>query len=232
MALRYLVAMLARIGRSLAAYHHRTISIPRVERIAGVLSEQIGEAASLLDVGCGDGRLGAAVGRSVGAAELRGIDVGLPLTTRIEASHYDGTELPFADRQFEVVLLGDVLHHAAAPAELLAECLRVAARTVALKDHLRFGPLSSAVLRAMDHVGNAASGVTVRGRYLSLPEWLELFSSAGAEVISLRWPVVVHDLPWRLVTRSAYQFTALLAPPASQGRPSAAPTSPPPQEAG
>jgi SAM-dependent methyltransferase len=204
--------MLARIGRSLAAYHRSAIGAPRARRIARSFAEQIGRAESLLDVGCGDGRLARAVAGAVGASAVRGVDVKLQPETLIEVSKYDGRQLPFSSDQFEVVLLSDVLHHATEPTQLLAECLRVARRAVALKDHLQFGTVSRLVLLAMDHVGNAAPGVTVRGEYLSLSEWHARISAAGGRISSLRWPVLIHDLPWRLITRSQYQFTALVEP--------------------
>jgi SAM-dependent methyltransferase len=204
--------MLGRMGRALGDYHHRTIHVPRVARIAAVLAEQLGQADSLLDVGSGDGSLAAALGTCLGAGRAEGVDVLVREPAAVPTRAYDGRRLPFADRSFEVVLLSDVLHHAAEPARVLQESLRVAARVVALKDHLRFGAWSSLVLLAMDHVGNAAPGVAVRGRYWNLSEWFELVDQAGGRLTSLRWPVRVHDLPWRIVTRSAYQFTALVEP--------------------
>jgi hypothetical protein len=131
-------------------------------------------------------------------------------STRIAAEAYDGHHLPFGDDSYEIVMLSDVLHHADAPTELLGECLRVAARAVALKDHFCFGPISRSVLLAMDHVGNAAPGVPVVGRYWAPPEWLDLVREAGGRMVELRWPVRVHSLPWRLVTRSELQFVALV----------------------
>ncbi|MBW2523321.1 MAG: class I SAM-dependent methyltransferase [Deltaproteobacteria bacterium] len=208
---------MARMGRSLAEVHRRTISVPRAERIAAALSQQIGQADSLLDVGCGDGRIARATARAVGATEVRGVDVKLQPRCAVDAMPYDGVALPYDDGRFEVVLLCDVLHHAAEPDRLLAECLRVARRAVALKDHLRFGPVSQLVLLAMDHVGNAAPGVAVRGHYLSLSEWVDRIERAGARIRTLRWPLRIHDLPWRLVARSEYQFSALLELPRGAG---------------
>jgi SAM-dependent methyltransferase len=204
--------MLPRIGRALAAYHHRAIHRPRVRRVARSLAAQIGGAASLLDVGCGDGTMAADVAARVGAQRLAGIDVSIRPDAIIQVRDYDGRKLPYPDESFEIVVLADVLHHAEQPEVVLREALRVAERGVALKDHLSFGVVSSWVLLVMDHVGNAAPGVTVRGHYLSLQEWFELVSRAGGRIRSLRWPLRIHDLPWRLVTRSELQFTAFIEP--------------------
>lgn len=203
--------MLGRIGRSLAACHHRAIHVPRVQRIARVMGELIGHADSLLDVGCGDGSLAAATARAVGASEVCGVDVALRESLPIDAVAYDGRRLPFGDNRFEIVLLSDVLHHAAEPTRVLSESLRVARRAVALKDHLQFGSWSQLVLLVMDHAGNAAAGVPVRGSYLDLPTWLDRIGAAGGVLDRMHWPLRIHDLPWRWITRSEYQFAALIA---------------------
>ena len=44
-------------------------------RLAVHLAEQLGDARTVLDVGCHDGRMAAAVGREVANAECRGVVV-------------------------------------------------------------------------------------------------------------------------------------------------------------
>lgn len=209
--------MLARLGRGLKRYHHRTISVPRVHRIAaslaGLIEERIaGPIDSVLDVGCGDGALGALLAERLGC-DVCGVDVLLPEQgSRIEALRYDGSTLPFEDDRFDVVLLSDVLHHAGDPLALLRECLRVTRRGVALKDHIRFGPLSHGILWLMDVTGNAGSGIDVTAKYLSWPEWFTLLDRADARMSAVDWPLTIHDLPWRTVTRSELQFAAMVEP--------------------
>jgi len=216
---------MAPLGRSLLKaltdYHHRTIHVPRVRRVAQALAPLIAEAGgakSLLDVGCGDGTIAARVGQAVGAERVVGLDVALRDELAIEAFAYDGGLLPFADQSFDVVLLTDVLHHAENPLALLRESLRVASVGVALKDHLCFGALSSRLLELMDQVGNCAAAVPVTGRYLALDEWFDLVRQAGGRLTAMRWPLEIHDLPWRLLTRSELQFAALIEHAPTEGR--------------
>ena len=195
-------------ARALFALHHRAIHLPRVERVTRSLAAQIGRAASLLDIGCGDGSVATGIGAAIGATRLAGVDVLVRPGTAIPVTPYDGEHLPFADGAFEAVVLSDVLHHCEHPAIVLREALRVASRVVAIKDHFRFDRLTGAILLAMDRVGNAGPGVLVRGTYYTAGELATLVDDAGGRITGLEWPLRIHNLPWRLVTQDRLQFTA------------------------
>jgi 2-polyprenyl-3-methyl-5-hydroxy-6-metoxy-1,4-benzoquinol methylase len=97
--------------------------------------------ARCLDVGCGDMTLVEAIQARKARTDWRCIDVhDVPSKQRDDArwlkySRFDGRTIPFADGEFDVALLCDVLHHAPEDAaQLLAEAARVA-RHVLVKDH-------------------------------------------------------------------------------------------------
>jgi SAM-dependent methyltransferase len=200
------------LSRTFFAWHERRVHRPRVERVAAALARRVGKAASVLDVGAGDGSMAVAIARLTGASRVAGVDVLVRPSTAIPVERYDGATLPFEDGAFEAVLLSDVLHHAGDPERVLRESLRVASRVVALKDHFRFGPFSAAVLYAMDRVGNAAAGVPSPGAYFSAETFTSLVERAGGRVASVEWPLRIHDLPFRLVTRDEVQFAAAVVP--------------------
>jgi SAM-dependent methyltransferase len=87
-----------------------------------------------LDVGCGTGvlaeRLADAGYRMVGVDPSEGmLEIMRRRTTAVEPVQGSGTELPFADDRFDVVLTVAVMHHIAQPADVrrtLAEMVRVA----------------------------------------------------------------------------------------------------------
>jgi len=200
----------ARLRDALYTFHHHRIHLPRQTRVARELSAQIGRAASLLDVGCGDGSIARTIAGNVGAARVEGVDILVQPAPAIPVTPYDGLHLPFPDRSFEVVVLSDMLHHCTDPDAVLREAVRVSARIVAIKDHIRFGPISNAILLAMDIVGNASAGVRVEGRYFSRPEWDALVARAGARFTTMTWPMQIHDYPFRVVTRDELQFAACI----------------------
>jgi SAM-dependent methyltransferase len=91
--------------------------------------------------------------------------------THVPVQLFDGGLLPFADKEFDLVLFVDVLHHASDPMLLLREAVRVARINILIKDHLRQGMLANTTLRFMDWVGNAGWGVELPYNYWSGAEW-------------------------------------------------------------
>ena len=196
-------------NHSVFRWHEESVHVPRVERLSAGITELVPAAKSMLDIGCGDGSMARKIAEKVGATgDMHGVDVLVRPNAVIDVVHYDGHSLPFESGRFDLVTICDVLHHADDPRAVMREAVRVLSPHGALviKDHFRFGQWSNAVLLAMDIFGNYAAGVLVRGHYLTPPQWMELVTSSGGVIEKLRWPFEIHDLPWRLVAKSDYQF--------------------------
>lgn len=82
---------------------------------------------TILDIGAAEGLVGAHLAEP---AQVTLIDVIDMNRSRLPLTLYDGTRLPYEDQSFDVVLLIYVLHHAAQPASVLQEALRVAKQRV------------------------------------------------------------------------------------------------------
>jgi len=190
-------------------WHEASVHVPRIHRLANVIAELKPRAESILDIGCGDGSMVRELAGRVGAShDMHGVDVLMRANTVIDVRLYDGRTLPFPDGRFDLITLCDVVHHADHPNELLREALRVLSQdgTLVIKDHFLLGNWSKAMLLAMDLFGNYASGVHVEGRYLTPPQWVDIIARAGGEIEKIVSPFRVHNLPWRLLARSDYQF--------------------------
>jgi SAM-dependent methyltransferase len=119
------------VQRTLIDRFHRTI----VERVAALAPERA------LDAGCGEGFVARLLldrmpGLRLTGCELSDAALRLAMTTNPEATFARGsiTDLPFADRSFDVVCCFEVLEHLPGdgPARAMAEFARVARRGVVL----------------------------------------------------------------------------------------------------
>lgn len=103
----------------------------------------------VIDIGCGEGSVIAALQGSLGAAGFSGFEVApaaIEAARRrryeaaVEFALFDGCRIPSDDQAFDVAILSHVLEHVADPRSLLHEAARVASRIVLevpLELHLR-----------------------------------------------------------------------------------------------
>lgn len=190
--------------------HARVVGRGRREALTAVVAGLLGEAKprTLLDLGCGDGKLGSSVADALGAS-LTSMDPSPRLDAAVTAERFDGVSVPRPADSFDACLLSDVLHHARSPRTLLEEALRVAP-LVLVKDHMSFGSASDWVLSMMDVAGNPLR--RAEAQYLSPSGWIALFDGV-AVTRKLVWPLRVHSRAVALFTRDEHQFAALLERP-------------------
>ena len=154
--------------------HDGLVHSRRVRVLAARAARLVPHGARVLDIGSGDGQIAAALAATRPDVSIEGLDVLVRPSTAIPVTRFDGRTIPRADASVDVVTLFDVLHHADDPSALLAEASRVTRRCVIVKDHVVAGPLSRAILRLMDEVGNRRHGVALPYHYLTVTQWSEL----------------------------------------------------------
>ena len=170
------------------------------------------DVTRILDYGCGDGSLMSWVLESLPTAspEITLVEANPELAARASSKlpgakvlHHEGEPWPFADLQFDVVVLAFVLHHVDVPsrAPMLAEAQRVAHKILILED-LPGEAASPEAKRLAWHIteehfrpfgqdpNDYIAGVLPRER------WTEAFQETGLEILSskiiapnLRYPV-------------------------------------------
>lgn len=189
--------------------HGSFVSDRRADVLVDALAPLLVGHEHVLDVGCGDARLATRLRRRLPHLSIVGTDVmpGLPGIPRIVS---DGRRLPFADASFDATLLVDVLHHADDPAATLREAARVSRRSIVIKDHLRTGRWSQAVLAFMDWFGNRPHGVALGYRFFAQDEWDHLFTTLGLGVRHWHVGIDLYPSMFRVVFRPGWHFTAAL----------------------
>lgn len=174
-------------------FHGGYIQDRRVHVLAGQLSPLMPQGATLLDVGCGDGRLCARILESRGDVQIKGVDVLERSQSYFPVDLFDGRTIPANDGSFDVVMFVDVLHHTEDPMVLLREAVRVARRHIIIKDHLLDRPFAKPTLRFMDGIGNTRYGVATPYNYWHEKTWRQAWGEVGLTVAC--WKTDLHLYP-------------------------------------
>lgn len=191
----------AKPARQPHAALERGTRVPKARKIVDLLgAERFGSARTLLEIGCGAGVITSLLAQEGGAdLEVHAVDV---VDARVETEGYqfrqvDGTTLPYADGQFDIVISNHVIEHvgdAGNQQEHLREIRRVLAdggvaylavpnRWRLIEPHFHLPFLSWLPRPWCDRY----VGITGRGSYYdcnppSHAQALALFTSAGFEV--------------------------------------------------
>jgi len=140
----------------------------------------------VLDVGCGNGHFGHALGDRF-EAKVSGVDVVDYKDAEIPVKFYDGQKIPHKDGAFDVVILAFMLHHVKHQEELLAEAVRCSKGKVIIFEDVYFSPWQWAFVVWNDFYTNILFG-TVR----------VLKGEAGKGLLSIPMPVKFRSVKgWR-----------------------------------
>ena len=194
----------------LDSFHAQYVASRRVRVLAHELAQVCPKDATVLDVGCGDGRITQNLNQLRPDLTIRGLDTLVRPDAVIDVSRFDGKKIAEEDNQVDVVMMVDVLHHSEDPENLLSEARRVARHALIIKDHLRNGLLAEATLRFMDRVGNARYGVALPYAYWSEGEWRQHWATHRLEVDVFKSDLNLYAKPLSWIFDRKLHFLARL----------------------
>lgn len=190
--------------------HEEVVHSRRVKVLASGIAEVLPKGSNILDVGCGDGRVDDLIMKLRPDVAITGLEVLERKNASLPSIPFDGVQIPYASKTFDVVLLVDVLHHAGQPRELLAEAKRVSKEMIVLKDHTKEGFLAEGTLRFMDWIGNARHGVSLPYSYWTKKQWLETFSFLDLEIEFYTPRLGLYPFPANMLFDRSLHFIATL----------------------
>jgi hypothetical protein len=210
------------------AHHKSVIGLPQAlsyEHRVGLLAERVAMhieslvprgRARCLDVACGDLSIAEAVHARAPRTDWQSLDVqDLTAERRSdwrsgEYQELAGYNLPYAEREFDIAVLCDVLHRTPAnAAQLLADAGRVANR-VLVKDRFEYGAYSRTMLRLMDVVDQWGAGELPR-RYFTREGFTRLAAEQRFVITALDCELSLYgDLVPRGLLRPDCHFIAVL----------------------
>jgi len=154
---------------------YRRITVERLKQL-------VEGAKEILDVGCGDGAIGAQLMEAHGGLKATGIEIVDSPGALIPTKQYDGKRIPFPDESFDLVMATDVLHHTPDIPAMLKEMARVSKRYVLVKDHTVYGFFSRAWISLIDFATNVPFGIHCEYNYPSLETWRRYMDEVGLAI--------------------------------------------------
>lgn len=137
---------------------------------------------SILDIGAGDGRVGAAF--QDGGREVRLVDVVDYNATDLPFKLYDGVHIPFPDKSFDYSFLIVVLHHCDEPLKVLDEAMRVTRKRIIINESVYLNEANRRFNMFFDWFYNRVlhDGVNVPYNFNSPEGWEHLFRELGLQI--------------------------------------------------
>lgn len=196
---------------SFLAKLHEPIYKRRIEVLSKLICQQLQTQDRVLDVGCGNGTLAAAIQNHPQCPKnvtLSGAEKNPRGNEAIEVQAFDGYKIDAADNSWDVTILADVVHHEVDAMKLLREVARVTARTILIKDHKAEGFLSYQRICFMDWAANKPWGIPCLYRYYSAQKWQEICQEIGFEIDFELKSIDLYPFGWNQFFGKKLQYFA------------------------
>lgn len=195
---------------------HRPVYEHRLRALLDAILPHLRPGDEVLDVGCGNGTLGAAImkdPRCPQGVRVRGLERAPRGGEPIEVLGYDGVRIPLPDRAVDVVIVADVLHHEPVPDRLASECARITRRALIVKDHQVKGLLAQRRIMLLDWLANAPYGVPCLFRYNTPAQWVEFREKLGLQPAEVRSGMHVYPIGFEQLLGGSLHYFAVLTRP-------------------
>jgi SAM-dependent methyltransferase len=147
--------------------------------LADYLSKFVSHSESVLDIGCAEGTIPYLISQKKNVT-VHGVDIYFKSEPLIPYTRYNGTTLPFKDKQFDCSIAVDALHHCENIKRTLQEMIRVSHRII-IKDHYYKNGWDHFLLKLFDISANKPYGVNIIFNFKKWEEWKQIFRELNLE---------------------------------------------------
>ncbi len=175
------------------------------ETVADGLFPYLHHEDRVLDVGCNDGKLSSDLMRRNQTLRILGVDIQLNTYAGMPRALYNGSDLPFPDSTFDIVMAVDVLHHIEDMTAGLFEMRRVSRKYLLIKDHVWDGSrVTWSLLCFFDWLTNAPYGIPCAYNFPTLQKWHDYFNLLELQVTG---ETQISNFPLKLNRKFNYIFS-------------------------
>lgn len=163
----------------------------RAKKLVHLLGRFIKKGDNVLDLGMGDGLIAKQLQLNHDI-KIMGLDVEDYNTTDIPLVINNSKRLPFRDRQFDVVLIISVLHHADNFTSLLAEAKRICKRCIIILEDVYSNIIERMAIILTDALSNFLNPMNMPFNFRREREWLSIFNTLNLKLLSKHQ----QEIPW------------------------------------
>ncbi len=143
----------------------------------------IDENSTVLDIGCGNGYNSIEFMKRFNL-NLVGLDIDNFLTTSIPFRKFDGKNIPFPEKSFDISMFLYVLHHAIDQEQLLLEAKKVTKKYVIVYEDVVNNRFDKVANKLHGKIFNGIYDISNKCTFRSEKEWMDIFERCGFEVLS------------------------------------------------
>ena len=198
---------------------HGPVYRSRLAALLDAIVPHLRPGDKVLDVGCGNGTLAAALQndpRTPEGVRCMGLESRPRGDEPIEVIGYDGVTIPLDDDAVDITIVADVFHHEPEPDRLARECARISSRLLIVKDHQVKGFLAQPRISFIDWAANAPYGVPCLYRYNTPKQWDDFRKRLDATPDEERSGMKVYPPIFEQFFGGSLHYFAALRLPSSQ----------------
>lgn len=155
----------------------------RAKFLGKLISPYIPKNCTVLDVGCGNMLVSKYLNK-FNKSLPTGLDVINMNLTNLPHKIYNGKNIPYPDKSFDVSLLMGVLHHCQNPESLLLETKRATKQKIVLFEDVYFNPLEKIWVKIRDITGNIPEEphMNFSLKFHDTKEWEQIFKRSNLNI--------------------------------------------------